>query len=207
MQGKFITLEGGEGAGKSTQARLLASWLREQSIDVVETREPGGTPGADAIRALLLDDDAPLTAMAEAHLFAAARADHVETLVRPSLEAGKWVICDRFIDSTLAYQGAGGQLGVDLVRQINATAIGDTWPDLTVFLRMDGDIGTRRAIVRDGADTDRFTKRNPAFHIAVAEAFERFAADEPNRFAVVDGGKSIEHVAREIRSVVTERLL
>ncbi len=206
MRGKFITLEGGEGAGKSTQAGLLAAWLREQGTEVVETREPGGTPGADAIRALLLEDDVPLTATAEAHLFAAARADHVENLIRPALAEGKWVICDRFVDSTLAYQGAAGKMGVDTVRAINASAIGDTWPDLTLLLRTDGDTGTRRAIARDGAEIDRFTNREFAFHRAVAEAFDKFALDEPARFAVIDGRNDIETVAAEIRSVIDERL-
>ncbi len=207
MRGKFITLEGGEGAGKSTQARLLASWLHDKDIATVETREPGGTAGADAIRALLLDDDTPLTATAEAHLFAAARADHVERLIRPALADGKWVICDRFIDSTLAYQGAGGDLGVDTVRQINATAVGDTWPDLTLLLRMDGNAGTMRAIARDGSESDRFTARDASFHATVASAFDRFAQNEPDRFAIIDGGQSIEQVARAIRGVVEERLL
>lgn len=206
MHGKFITLEGGEGAGKSTQARLLAAWLEERDIEVVETREPGGTPGADAIRALLLGNDVPLTATAEAHLFAAARADHVENLIRPALDAGKWVICDRFIDSTLAYQGAAGKLGVDTVRAINATAIGETWPDLTLLLRTDGDTGTRRAIARDGAEIDRFTNREFAFHRAVAEAFDEFALAEPIRFAVIDGRKDIDTVAADIQAVVKERL-
>lgn len=207
MRGRFITLEGGEGAGKSTQARLLTSWLQDRGFGTIETREPGGTPGADAIRALLLDGDTPFTPTAEAHLFAAARADHVETLIRPALAAGKWVVCDRFVDSTLAYQGAAGKLGVDVVRSINETAIGDTWPDLTILLRTDTDTGTRRAIARDGAETDRFTNRDFSFHRAVAAAFDSFAAREPVRFAVVDGTKSIEQVAGAIRSAVETRLL
>ncbi|WP_299327927.1 dTMP kinase [Parasphingopyxis sp.] len=207
MPGKFITLEGGEGAGKSTQAKLLASWLHEQGIETVETREPGGTPGADAVRALLLENDTPLTPMAEAHLFAAARADHVETLIRPALADGKWVICDRFIDSTLAYQGAAGELGVDIVRAINETAIGDTWPDLTVLLRMNGDAGTQRAIARDGAESDRFTSRDFAFHASVAEAFDVFASNEPDRFAIIDGGQTVDQVAEAVRAAVRERLI
>ncbi|MGP1283087.1 MAG: dTMP kinase [Parasphingopyxis sp.] len=207
MRGRFITLEGGEGAGKSTQARLLTSWLQDRGFETIETREPGGTPGADAIRALLLDGDTPFTPTAEAHLFAAARADHVETLIRPALAAGQWVVCDRFVDSTLAYQGAAGKLGVDVVRSINETAIGDTWPDLTILLRTDTDTGTRRAIARDGLETDRFTNRDFSFHRAVAAAFDGFAAREPVRFAVVDGTKSIEQVAGAIRSAVETRLL
>jgi dTMP kinase len=206
VQGKFITLEGGEGAGKSTQARLLTSWLHDRGLNVVETREPGGTPGADAIRELLLGGNVPLTATAEAHLFAAARADHVETLIRPALAAGKWVVCDRFIDSTLAYQGAAGKLGVDVVRTINETAIGDTMPDLTILLRTDVDTGTRRALARDGDETDRFSMRDVEFHKMVARAFDSFAADDPDRFAVVDAEQGIETVAKAIRTAVETRL-
>jgi dTMP kinase len=206
VRGKFITLEGGEGAGKSTQARLLTSWLQEQGHDVVETREPGGTPGADAIRSLLLQDSTPFTASAEAHLFAAARADHVETLVWPALAAGKWVVCDRFIDSTLAYQGVAGKLGVDMVRAINETAIGDAMPDLTILLRTQIDTGTRRALARDGEETDRFSMRNIEFHKTVAKAFDAFAESEPDRFAVIDAEQSIEAVAKAVRSTVETRL-
>jgi len=207
VRGQFITLEGGEGAGKSTQAQLLTSWLHDGGLDVVETREPGGTPGADAIRTFLLGDNVPLTATAEAHLFAAARADHVETLIRPALGAGKWVICDRFVDSTLAYQGAAGKLGVDVVRAINETAIGGTMPDLTILLRTDVDTGTRRALARDGDETDRFSMRDIEFHKMVASAFDSFAESEPNRFAVIDAEQSIEAVAKAIRSAVETRLL
>ncbi|MGJ8537747.1 MAG: dTMP kinase [Parasphingopyxis sp.] len=206
MRGKFITLEGGEGAGKSTQAGLLTSWLHDRGIDVIQTREPGGTPGADAIRALLLDGNIPFTATAEAHLFAAARADHVESLIRPALAAGKWIVCDRFIDSTLAYQGAAGKLGVDIVRTINQTAIGDTRPDLTLLLRTNVDTGTRRAHVRDGDETDRFSKRDTEFHTMVARAFDGFAQEDPGRFAVVDAEQSIEAVAKAIRSAVAAQL-
>lgn len=206
MRGKFITLEGGEGAGKSTQAQLLTSWLHDRGLDVIETREPGGTPGADAIRTLLLGGNVPLTATAEAHLFAAARADHVETLIQPALMAGKWVVCDRFIDSTLAYQGAAGKLGVDVVRAINETAIGDTMPDLTILLRTDVDTGTRRTLARDGDETDRFSRRDIGFHQIVARAFDSFAEDDPDRFAVIDAEQSIEAVAKTIRSAVETRL-
>ena len=202
MRGTFITLEGGEGAGKSTQARLLASWLGDHGLDVVETREPGGTPGADAIRELLLGDTTPLTPTAEAHLFAAARADHVERRIRPALDDGKWVICDRFVDSTLAYQGAAGKLGVDLVRSINDTAIGDTWPNLTILLRTHVDTGTKRALARDGNESDRFSTRDIAFHQAVAKAFDSFAASEPERYVVIDAEQSIEAVAKEIRTAI-----
>ena len=207
MAGKFITFEGGEGAGKSTQAKLLTSWLHDAGITVVQTREPGGTPGADAIRALLLGKEVPLTPTAEAHLFAAARADHVERLIRPSLAAETWVVCDRFVDSTLAYQGAAGALGVDCVRQINQTAVGDTWPDLTLLLKTDIATGTDRATARDGTETDRFSARDQAFHQSVAQAFDDFATAEPERFAVIDAGQSIEAVAEAVRAAVKARLL
>lgn len=206
MRGKFITFEGGEGAGKSTQAGLLTSWLHERGIEAVQTREPGGTPGADAIRALLLDGTIPFTPTAEAHLFAAARADHVESLIRPALEAGKWVVCDRFLDSTLAYQGAAGKLGVDIVRSINATAVGETMPDLTILLRTNVDVGTRRAQVRDGDETDRFSMRDADFHTMVARAFDSFAREDPARFAVIDAEQSIEAVSEAVRSAVAAQL-
>lgn len=206
MRGKFITFEGGEGAGKSTQARLLTSWLHKRGLDAIETREPGGTPGADAIRALLLDGNIPLTATAEAHLFAAARADHVETLIRPALTAGTWVVCDRFLDSTLAYQGAAGHLGVDVVRAINETAIGDTMPDLTILLRTAVDTGTMRALKRDGDETDRFSMRNAAFHHIVASAFDGFAESDPDRFAVIDAEQDIDAVAKSVQSAIEARL-
>ena len=207
MRGKFITFEGGEGAGKSTQSRILTSWLHDRGLDAIETREPGGTPGADAIRALLLDGDIPLTAMAEAHLFAAARADHVETLIRPALAAGTWVVCDRFIDSTLAYQGAAGQLGVEVVRAINETAIGDTMPDLTILLRTAVDTGTQRALERDGDETDRFSVRDVTFHQIVASAFDSFTESDPDRFAVIDAEQSIKVVATAVQSAIETRLL
>ena len=207
MTGHFVTLEGGEGAGKSTQARKLAEWLREQGEEVVETREPGGTPGADAIRALILDPDTPLSALSEAYLFAAARADHVENVIAPAIGDGKWVVCDRFIDSSLAYQGAAGGLGVERVRAINADAIGDHMPDLTILLATDVDTGTRRAAQRDGEQDDRFSVRDAQFHEKVAQAFAELAEAEPDRFAVIDSSQPIDDVARQIRAAVRERLL
>lgn len=206
MSGRFITLEGGEGAGKSTQAALLASWLREQGKAVVETREPGGTPGADAIRDLLLANDVPLTATAEAHLFAAARADHVERLIAPALARGDWVICDRFVDSSLAYQGVAGELGPEKVCAINETAIGACMPDLTLLLRAGAALGAARASARDGAARDRFSARESAFHEAVAQAFDRFAQSEPGRFAIIDASGDIDSVAGAIRDTVKARL-
>ncbi|NNC73650.1 MAG: dTMP kinase [Sphingomonadaceae bacterium] len=206
MSGRFITLEGGEGAGKSTQAKLLAHWLRDQGHDAIETREPGGTPGADAIRALLLSKDVALTPLAEAYLFAAARADHVEQCIAPAIAAGKWVICDRFVDSSLAYQGAAGGLGMAEVRTLNENAVGQCWPDLTLLLRTGVGIGAERATARDGEAADRFSARDTEFHEAVANAFDDLAAAEPDRFAVIDAGADIDTVAAAIRSAIQDRL-
>lgn len=206
MAGRFISLEGGEGAGKSTQAHLLTEWLRENGHEVVETREPGGTKGADAIRTLLLDKDVPLSPLSESHLFAAARADHVKMLIAPALARGQWVVCDRFVDSSLAYQGAAGGLGIETVREINARAVGAWWPDLTILLRMEDDVGIRRAAARDGDETDRFSARDIAFHDAVAQGFDTLAANEPDRFAVIDASHDIDTVASAIRAVVQDRL-
>ena len=206
MSGRLIAFEGGEGAGKSTQAALLAEWLRTQGREVVETREPGGTPAGDAIRALLLSRDVPLTPLAEAYLFAAARAEHVERVIRPALEAGNWVVCDRFVASSLAYQGAAGGLGVELVEQINAAALDGLRPDLTVYLRTGPATGAARAAERDGDSGDRFGERGEAFHIAVAEAFDRLSGEDPERFAVIDASGDIETVAAAVREAVGKRL-
>lgn len=207
MSGRFITLEGGEGAGKSTQAGLLAAWLRGRGLEVVETREPGGTPWAEAIRALVMDSDRPLSVLAEAHLFAAARANHVECVIRPALSRGDWVVCDRFLDSSLAYQGGAGGLGIDEVRLLNRRAVDETVPDLTLLLRADGRTGRARMRARDGARTDRFGERDAAYHQAVADAFDALAAAEPERIVPVDAEGSIEEVAARIADAVEGRLL
>ncbi|MFN2258607.1 MAG: dTMP kinase, partial [Parasphingopyxis sp.] len=176
-------------------------------LDVIETREPGGTPGADAIRALLMELGRPLTALAEAYLFAAARADHVERLIRPALEGGAWVVCDRFLDSSLAYQGGAGGLGIEEVRALNRRALGDLAPDITLLLRTDGETGRARMQARDGAAADRFGARDAAYHQAVAEAFDALADAEPYRIVPVDANGSIEAVASRIAATVEERLL
>jgi dTMP kinase len=157
-RGKFITLEGGEGVGKSTQVTALAEALRERGIDVLVTREPGGSEGAEKIRALLLDPKEDWSVRAETLLFAAARADHVEKIIRPALDAGSWVVCDRFTDSSLAYQGGAGGLGIETVRSINVLAVNELFPDRT-FVLIDAD-GAKRAALRDGADGDRIGGRD-----------------------------------------------
>lgn len=186
--GRFVAFEGGEGAGKSTQARLLADALAARGIAHVLTREPGGTPGAEAIRALLLAPpgegwDVP----AEALLFAAARADHVARLIRPAIEAGKWVICDRFVDSSRAYQGMAGALGDEAVRALHAIGSDGLLPDVTVILAAPLDKVEARLAGRDGDNTDAIGGRDAGYHARVASAFEQFAREEPARFVTVDG--------------------
>lgn len=187
-RGRFIALEGGEGAGKSTQARLLADALRGRGFDVVVTREPGGTPGAEAIRALLLGlDGEGWHPRAEALLFAAARSDHVERLIRPALEAGQWVICDRFVDSSRAYQGGGGGLTDEDVLTLHRIGSEGLLPDLTLLVEVDPAEAARRLALRDGDKADRIGGRPALYHSRVAQAFARFAALEPARFARIDG--------------------
>jgi dTMP kinase len=205
-KGRFIALEGGEGAGKSTQARLLAEALRDRGIDAVLTREPGGTPGAEAIRRLLLSQEGEgWNARAEALLFAAARSDHVERLIRPALELGRWVICDRFLDSSRAYQGAGG-LDDAVIRTLHEIGSGGLLPDLTLLVTVSPDVAAERLAARDLGGSDRIGSRPAAYHAQVATAFTRFAQEDPARFAVIDGDgtpeatharvmQAIEHLA------------
>lgn len=196
--GKFVTLEGGEGVGKSTQVQALAAALRKRGIDVVLTREPGGSDGAEAIRGLLLNGpDDRFGPEAEALLFAAARADHIRKTILPALEGGRWVLSDRFLDSSLAYQGAAGGLGIGTVRQANALALGDCLPDRTLVLVSKE--GAARAEARDGNGSDRIGGRSSQYHEEVANAFERIAANEPERVRLVD--------ASGTPADVTERLL
>jgi dTMP kinase len=186
--GRFIALEGGEGAGKSTQARLLAATLRERDLHVVLTREPGGTPGAEAIRSMLLANDGEgWNPRAEALLFAAARSDHVERLIRPALARGEWVICDRFLDSSRAYQGGGGGLDDADLRKLHEVGSMGLLPDLTVLVTVSPEIAQDRLLARDGDTSDRIGSRGVHYHARVARAFANFAAQEPHRFALVDG--------------------
>ena len=190
---RFIAFEGGEGAGKSTQTRLLADALRARGHEVVTTREPGGTPGAEAIRALLLGIDGEgWHPRAEALLFAAARSDHVERLIRPALARGAWVICDRFVDSSRAYQGGGLGLSDAEVIDLHRIGSGGLLPDLTLLIAVSRDVAAQRIALRDGDAADRIGGRPDAFHAAVAAAFDRFAAAEPARFARINGDGSAE---------------
>jgi dTMP kinase len=191
--GKFIAFEGGEGAGKSTQARLLAAAVRRSGVEAVLTREPGGTEGAEAIRALLLGNEGQgWHPRAEAMLFAAARSDHVERLIRPALASGQWVVCDRFLDSSRAYQGGGGGLDDEDLLALHRIGSTGLLPDLTVLVTVSPAVAERRLAARDGDAGDRIGSRPREYHAKVAAAFARFAAEEPSRFAVVDGDGSPE---------------
>lgn len=194
-RGKFIALEGGEGAGKSTQARLLAEALRQRGQSCVITREPGGTPGAEAIRGLLLGTEGEgWHPRAEALLFAAARSDHVERLIMPALQRGEWVICDRFVDSSRAYQGGGGGLSDAEVMDLHRIGSAGLLPDLTLLFEVTPNIVAQRLALRDGDQADRIGGRDAAYHAAVAAAFRRFADAEPDRFARINGDGSAEIV-------------
>lgn len=187
MRGRFISIEGGEAVGKSTQIRLLADALKADGRKVTITREPGGTEGAEAIRTLLLEGGADRwNARSEALLFAAARADHVARLIRPAIEAGGWVLSDRFIDSSRAYQGVAGGLGDEAVLALHRFGSQGFLPDCTLLLELPADEAARRATLRDGAGSDRIGGRDAAYHAAVAQAFRTFAAAEPERFRVID---------------------
>lgn len=207
MAGRFITFEGGEGAGKSTQARMLADSLRLRGLEVVVTREPGGTPGAEAIRALLLDTHGTdWNLPAEALLFAAARADHVAQLIRPALARGAWVVCDRFIDSSRAYQGGEGRLRDEEIMALHATGSGGFMPDLTLLVELSPQAAAHRLALRDGDTSDRIGGRDAAFHQQVAARFAEIAAAEPARIARINGEGDPAEVHARILALVAERL-
>ena len=190
--GRFVVFEGGEGAGKSTQARLLAESLRERGIEVLLTREPGGTPGAEAIRQLLLDPPGKgWPASAEALLFAAARADHVAHAIRPALEAGQWVLSDRFLDSSRAYQGGGGGIADEEILALHRIGSGGLLPDVTFLIETSPEQVARRLARRDGGESDAIGGRDASYHADVAAAFARFAEADPARFVRIDGTGAI----------------
>lgn len=214
--GKFITLEGGEGTGKTTQAQRLADRLRAAGIDAVITREPGGSPFAERLRNVLLDPSVPdHPPLSEALVFYAARADHLDTVIRPALRNGQWVICDRFSDSTRAYQGAAGELDASVIDHLDDLVVGTTQPDLTLIIDLDPKIGMQRADDRRKAaaskpqnqsDRDRFEGRADPFHAALRNGFLDIAKRYPERAAVVDGAVSADLLADTIWSVVKTRL-
>ncbi len=202
--GIFVALEGGEGAGKSTQIQLLAAWLADRGHDVVVTREPGATPAGERIRALLLDPTTELDEHAEALLYAADRAEHAARVVRPALARGTVVLSDRYIDSSVAYQGYGRGLDPDVVSRISRWATGELVPDLTVLLDLPVAAARQRLLARGG--TDRLESEADAFHERVRSGFRRVAAADPARYAVVDGSAEVEQVAEQVRGAVEQLL-
>ena len=208
MRGKFITFEGGEGTGKSTQAAMLALRLEALGLAVHLTREPGGSPGAEIIRHVLLSGAAePFGPDVEAMLFAAARDDHVRCTILPALNSGKWVICDRFADSTRVYQGILGQVDRRLIKGLERVSIGDLAPDLTLLLDVPVELGLERVKQRRGeAKPDRFEAENVEFHQKLREAYLAIAAAAPERCVVIDASGTKEAVARKIRNAVGARL-
>jgi dTMP kinase len=207
MTGKFITFEGGDGAGKSTQIRRLAAALAATRRDVVQTREPGGTPAAEAIRDMILSGQAKsMGSEGEAVLFAAARADHVDNVIRPALARGAWVLCDRFSDSTRVYQGAAGGADQNLLRALDRVAVGETMPNLTIVLDVPAEIGLQRTRQRQGSgDADRFEGEELSQHEKRREAFLAIAAAEPERCVVIDATQAEDVVAYAIWKAVSSR--
>lgn len=207
IRGKFITFEGGEGAGKSTQIALASGLLTERGVDHIVTREPGGSPGAEEIRRLLVEG-APgrWDAVTEVLLHFAARRDHVRTVIRPALEVGTWVLCDRFVDSTLAYQGYGHGLGEQPVRTLADMTIGKCWPDLTIILDLPVDQGLRRAGSRTGHE-NRYELMDVAFHQRLRDGFLAIAAEDPERCHIVDASRPQDEVADSVRKLFEEKIL
>jgi dTMP kinase len=207
VRGRFISLEGGEGAGKSTQLRALAQALRDRGLETVETREPGGSPGAEAIRNLLLEGgDDRWTPEAEALLFAAARADHVAKTIRPAVDRGAWVLSDRFIDSSLAYQGGAAGVGIETVRRLHEIGSHGFLPDRTLLLELPAEAAADRLTVRDAGGSDRIGGRGGGFHDRVAQAFEQLASEDPERFRRVDASGSAAEVTARLLAAVEDLL-
>lgn len=210
-RGRFITLEGGEGVGKTTNVDLVCRFLGERGIEVVRTREPGGTPRAEAIRDLLLDPDIdePLDDDAELLLVFAARAQHLARCIRPALARGAWVVCDRFTDATFAYQGGGRGLDASRIATLEQLVQGDLTPDLTLLLDMPADAAQRRLASRidgQGGQRDRFERERVDFFTRVREAYLARAEGAPERVAVIDAGQSLEDVQASIMSALERQL-
>lgn len=209
-RGAFITLEGGEGVGKSTQARHILQRLHEARIAAIGTREPGGSSGAEILRSILLSGELKLLGpAAEAILFAAARIDHLDHKIEPALASGKFVVCDRFTDSTRAYQGATGKLDPRFLRMLERVTLGSVRPDLTLILDLPVEEGYVRAARRRRyfQDRDRFESEDLEFHQAVREAYLSIAAEDPGRCAIIDAGQSEAEVSRAIWEIVSGRIL
>ncbi|WP_339026304.1 dTMP kinase [Bradyrhizobium symbiodeficiens] len=208
-RGRFITFEGGEGTGKSTQIKKLADRLKAAKLRIRVTREPGGSPGAEIMRHLVLSGMGRLLGPeAETLLFAAARDDHVRTVILPALNQGTWVLCDRFADSTRAYQGSLGQVPEGLINAMQRVTIGDLKPDLTIILDLPVEIGLQRAAARRGSATpDRFEGEKLGFHQGLREAYRKIAADDPARCVLIDANSDPDTVAGRVWTVLRDRLL
>ncbi len=205
MNGLFITIEGVEGSGKSTQARLLAEFLRAHEHRVVITREPGGAPLAERIRDLLLEpDDETIAPLAELLLYQAARAQHVNKVILPALDRGAVVLCDRYVDSTSAYQGAGRQIAPDIIGHLNRLAASGAWPDITFLLDLSAEAGLQRA--RERGSADRMMGETLAFHQRIRDGFLQLAQEEPNRITIIDASQSVEAIQSELQRQVRRRL-
>ena len=207
-RGRFVTFEGGEGAGKSTQIKMLAARLESEGMRVVLTREPGGSPGAEIMRHLVLSGMGKLLgAEAETLLFAAARDDHVRNVILPALSQGSWVLCDRFFDSTRAYQGSLGKVAPDVLNAMQRVTIGDLKPDLTLILDVPVEVGLKRAAARRGAGApDRFEAEDIKFHKGLRDAFHKIAADDPKRCVLIDATADPDPVSLLVWDAVRERL-
>lgn len=203
--GRFITIEGGEGSGKSTQAGLLSKALRQRGIDVVATREPGGSPGAEKIRELLLDETIAWDPPTEALLQFAARADHYVTLIAPALRRGDWVVSDRFADSTRAYQGSGMGVAAEAIETLYKLALGDFRPDLTLILDLPVERAMKRLEGREGR-LDRYERMDAAFHREVRDGFLGISEEEPERVVVIDADAPVEIVSSRVEKAVADRL-
>lgn len=202
---RFITLEGGEGSGKSTQLKLLSDKFSSLGIDHIVTREPGGSAGADLIRALLVTGEVNRwDGTSEALLHFAARRDHVEKTIKPALDAGRWVLCDRFFDSTTAYQGYGHGLDLTILKDLQRISIGEFSPDLTLVIDLPVDIGLARARTRAGVE-DRYEKMGSAFHTRMRDGFLQIAKAAPNRCVIIDGTGAIAQITHSIWQTVTSR--
>ena len=206
-RGRFISFEGGEGSGKSTQIRILAERLDAAKLRAIVTREPGGSPGAEIIRHLLLSGMGKLLGPeAETLLFAAARDDHVRTVIKPALSQGVWVLCDRFSDSTRAYQGRLGKVAPEIMNAMERVTIGDLKPDLTLILDVPVEVGMQRAAARRGSGApDRFEAEDVRFHQRLRDAYRQIAADEPKRCVLIDANADANTVAASVWAALRNR--
>jgi len=206
LRGRFITFEGGEGSGKSTQAQLLARVLAEDGTDLILTREPGGSAGAEEIRKLIVEGEpGRWNVEAEMLLFMAARSDHIAKLILPALENGRWVICDRFIDSSVVYQGIVRGYGMGMVQHLNISMFSHALPDLTLVFDIDHEVGLARAKERGAGHMSRFDKFGPDFHARIRDAYREIAATDPNRCVVVDAGRGLKEIHDDVMNIVAKR--